>query len=184
MQGTMLARTVRPSIVFRSTRFYSSNHGHNSGDHHSSEHHSSEHHDEHHDHHDHGPPLSESESILNSKTAIAAGIVFSIASYSYLNNQYKESHNGDSITSIVSSKHNFDQLKENYNSYRNRVSLQKEIQEMMMFPSTEKRNYNNLITSIDTVPGRLFPTGSNSQFNTIQDYSKLDNRKVKSSPFI
>ena len=54
----------------------------------------------------------------------------------------------------------------------------------MMFPSTEKRNYNNLITSIDTVPGRLFPTGSNSQFNTIQDYSKLDNRKVKSSPFI
>lgn len=158
-------------------RFYSSGHGHD-------EHHGDAHSDAHgEDHGHHEMPLSESESILNKKTAIAAGIVAAVVGYSTFNSSYAESNNGASLLSLVKTPQVLKDLQENYDQYRERVAKQEEIQRMMMFPTGERRTYNNLITSVDAVPGRFHASGTNSQFNTIQDFDSLAPRKTKESPF-
>lgn len=160
------------------TRLYSA-HGHDA---HGEEHHGEHGHDEH-GHDDHGLQLSEAESILNKKTAIAAGIVTLAVGYYTINSSYEKSHEGASLLSIIKKPEVLSELQANYNEYRARVAKQEEIQAMIVFPSVEKRSYNNMITSIDEVPGRYFASGSNTQFNTIQDHSSLAPRKTKESPF-
>ncbi|ODQ47083.1 hypothetical protein PICMEDRAFT_71204 [Pichia membranifaciens NRRL Y-2026] len=155
-------------------RFYSAHHGEEHG-------HEEHGHDEH-GHDDHSMPLSESESIFNSHTATAAGIVALIAGYAAINSSYKESHDGATLLSLLKAPAVLEELQANYSSYRERVQHQKEIQEMMMFPG-ERRTYDNLVTSIDAVPGRYFPSGSNTQFNTVADHDALAPRKTKESPF-
>lgn len=171
------ARTA--SVPRMALRQYSAHHGHEEhgehGDHG---------HGEHGDHgHDHHVPLAESESIINSKTGIAAGIVASVVAYAYADSSYRASHDGASLVSSLAAPRVLSELQENYDSYRARVAKQQEIQEMMMFPSVEPRSYSNLITRVDSVPGRLFPTSSNTQLNTIQNHAELAPRKTKESPF-
>lgn len=166
-----------PKRILVSSRAYSS-HGHEH-EHKEHEHGQEEHHEEHgHDE----VPLSESESIINKHTGIFAGICLSIASYAYINSSYKKSHDGESLTSIIKSPRVIEELQANYDSYRERVKKQTEIQEMMMFPG-ERKTVGNLVTRIDTLPGRHFNSGSGAQFNTIQDWEALAPRKVKESPF-
>lgn len=167
---------VRSNISSRSIiRAYSS-HSNEKHDEHSE-------HGEHGEHDDHSMPLAESDSIINNKTGTALGIVALIVGYSYINSNYASNNEGTALSSLATcSKCYLNNLKENYSAYRERVKKQSEIQEMMMFPA-EKRTYNNFITSVDTVPGQRFATGSNTQFNTIQDFDSLAPRKQKESPF-
>lgn len=163
---------VRP-FSRSAVRAYSAHHGHNE-----------EHgHHEEHGHGDHHEELAEAESIINSKTGIAAGIVASIVAYSCFNSSYKNSNEGSALTSIFTTPTLVTELQENFNAYRERVAKQKELQELMMFPGVEPRSYNNLITRIDSVPGQYFPSGTNTQLNTISDHSSLAPRKAKESPF-
>lgn len=172
--GLILRAAARKPATISTARFYSAGHNEHHGEHHG------EHHDDHHD--DHSMPLSESESILNLKTGIAAGIVALVGGYTVFNSSYKESHDGASLSSIVRTPQLVEELQANYTAYRERVAKQKELQEMMMFPS-ERKTTDNLITRIDSVPGKYFPSGSNGQFNTIQDFDSLAPRKTKESPF-
>lgn len=167
-QTTSLTRNS-VKAVSSARRAYSTGHG----DHGSHE----EHHD---DHGHHEMPLAPAESIINNKTGIAVGIVALIVGYNALNSSYENKNEGKSFISKFSAP--IEDIKENYESYRARVTKQQEIQNMMMFPG-EKRTYSNLITSIDTVPGRYFPSGSNTQLNTIQNFDELSPRKTKESPF-
>jgi hypothetical protein len=167
------AVAARPAFVRVSARAYSAHHGKEEHGHHEEEH-----------GHDHGhEELAEAESIVNSKTGIAVGIVATVVAYSYFNSSYKESHDGSAFTSFFTTPTLISDLQDNFTAYRQRVAKQKEIQEMMMFPGEKPRSYNNLITSIDNIPGKYFPSGSNTQFNTIQDHSTLAPRKAKESPF-
>lgn len=168
-----LTQTIRQAPVKSLTgaRFYSA---------HSNEHHDDGHHDEDHGHHE--MPLAESESILNSKTGIAAGIVALIVGYSTLNSSYSKSHDGSSLSSVFTTPALVSDLQENYSAYRARVAKQQEVQQMMMFPG-ERRTVDNLITRIDSVPGQYWPSGSNTQLNVIHDHSALAPRKTKESPF-
>lgn len=168
------AAATRGSRTAVAARFYSAHHG--------EEQHGDEHGHDEHGHDDHSLPLSESESILNSHTAKAAGIVALIVGYSALNSSYKESHDGASLLSIIKTPEILEELQANYAEYRQRVQKQEAIQEMMMFPA-ERRTYDRLVTSIDTVPGRYFASGTNTQLNTIQDHDSLAPRKIKESPF-
>ncbi|KGK38677.1 hypothetical protein JL09_g2213 [Pichia kudriavzevii] len=175
----MLARSVRPCSLLKSTvirsapvRAYSDHHDNHDA-----------HHEEHGHGHDHGHELAESEPIINKNTGIFLGAVASIAGFYYLNKSYKASHDGAALNSIIKDVASpLNDLKENYNAYRERVAKQAALQEMMMFPS-EKKTYSNLVTRIDEVPGRLWASGSNTQLNVIHNHSELAPRKTKESPF-
>lgn len=184
LRSTRVAVAASRASPARLARAYSAHASeHKSDDKHHGDGHHGEHHDEHHD--DHSLPLSESESIINIKTGIAACVVALAASYSYVDNSYKNSHDGTALVSAFTIKGSeaLSSLQTNYDAYRARVEKAKQVQEMMMFPSHEQRSYNNLVTRIDSVPGQFWPSGSNAQFNTIQNFDELAPRKQKESPF-
>ncbi|TID30391.1 hypothetical protein CANINC_001025 [Pichia inconspicua] len=185
LRSTRAVVAASRASPLRLARAYSAQAGHHNSEdkHHGDEHHGDEHHDEHHD--DHSLPLSESESIINNKTGIALGIVALSVAYSYVNSSYKESHDGTALVSAFTIKgsETLTSLKTNYDAYRARVEKAREVQEMMMFPSHELRSYNNLVTRIDSIPGQLWPSGSNTQLNTIKNFDELAPRKQKESPF-
>lgn len=172
-QSGRILKSVASASKFQSqaTRFYSAHNEENHGK------------NDEHGHDDHSLPLSESESIFNIHTAKFASIIALIIGYSTINSSYEKSHDGHSLLSIIQKPQILQELELNYSQYRERVKKQEEVQEMIVFPSVERRSYSNLITSIDEVPGRFFASGSNTQFNTIQNFDALAPRKAKESPF-
>lgn len=183
LRSTRAAVAASRASPLRLARAYSAHAGehksHNEHEHGSHD----EHHDDHHD--DHSMPLSESESIINNKTGIAVGIVALSAAYAYADNSYKNSHDGTALISAFTVKgcESLTSLQTNYDAYRSRVEKQRAVQEMMMFPSHELKSYNNMVTRIDSVPGQYWPSGSNTQLNTIKNFDELAPRKQKESPF-
>lgn len=179
LRSTRAVVAASRASPLRLARAYSAH----AGEHKSNDKHHDEHHDDHHD--DHSLPLSESESIINNKTGIAVGIVALAVVYGYADNSYKNSHDGTALVSAFTLKgcEALSSLQANYDAYRARVEKAREVQEMMMFPSHEQRTYNNFITRIDSVPGQHWPSGSNTQLNTIKNFDELSPRKQKESPF-
>ncbi|QPG75242.1 hypothetical protein FOA43_002592 [Brettanomyces nanus] len=128
-----------------------------------------------------GFPISESESIFNRYTGFFFGTVIAVIGYRYFNSQYKASHNGEPILSVIKKGSTLEDLKANYKSYRERVAKREELHSMMA--DTKVKDSNNVVTSITEVPGKVQCFSGNGQFNTIQDWTVVGPRKQKENPF-
>ncbi|ODV84921.1 hypothetical protein CANARDRAFT_212966 [[Candida] arabinofermentans NRRL YB-2248] len=174
LSGTAKSSLLIPSRLFSSSSIQCKEHKEH--DHHSE----GEHHDDAHAHH--GPELSESESIFNVYT-ITAGVTFlSAFAYNKLNESYRSSHNGESIIGALGSKQLISELDENFLSYRDRVAKATAFQEMLSNTST--RTASNLITRVDSVPGRYFPHNTNAELGGIRDWENLAPRKIPKNPYL
>lgn len=144
--------------------------------------HAEEHHDEHHEeHHDHGPPESPAENMFNSTTLTFAGFVAAAVGYQYLNSSYQKSHDGKSIVSLITHEDSLEELKANYDEYRQGVSDRETLRKT--FIDAPIKTSDNLVTAIRDVPGRKQCFGGSAQFNTISDWSKVGPRKKLEDPF-
>ncbi|VEU20704.1 DEKNAAC101636 [Brettanomyces naardenensis] len=128
-----------------------------------------------------GFPISESESIFNRYTGTFFGTVFVIIGYQYLNSQYQTSHDGEPLLSLLKWGDSLDDLKANFDSYRDAVAKNEELHAMMA--NTVVRDSSNVVTRIRDVPGRVQCFSGNSQFNTIQDWSEVGPRKQIENPY-
>ncbi len=129
----------------------------------------------------HGLPISKSESVFNRYTGTFFGTVFVIVAYEYLNKVYKESHNGDSLLTVIKKGSSLEELRANYDSYRQGVIDREKLHSM--FADTPVIDSNNYVTHISEVPGKVQCFNGNSQFNTIQDWEKVGPRKQREDPF-
>ena len=129
----------------------------------------------------HGLPVSKSESVLNRYTGTFFGTVFVIVAYHYFNKSYMESHHGDSLLTIIKKGNTLEELKANYDSYRQGVMDREKLH--TMFADTPVVDANNYVTHISEVPGKVQCFNTNAQFNTIQNWEEVGPRKQREDPF-
>lgn len=182
-QTEMLSTAAKRSTVgvlrVSNMRLYSAHHGAEKDAHHG-EHHAGEH-GEHGDHGDHHEiPLAPAESIINKNTLTFAGILALIGGFYVANDSYKKSNDNKSLVSTLAKP--LEDAKSNYDEYRSRVKKQTAVQELMTYPG-DRVTADTYIPRDNEVFGRVWASGSNTQFNTIQNWESLPPRKQKESPF-
>lgn len=179
-QRIMLSSAAKRSSVgvlrVSNARLYSAHHG--ASEKHGEEHHHDEHHGDDHGHHE--IPLAPAESIINKNTLIFAGIFALMGGFYTANESYKKSNDNKSLVSLLAKP--LEDAKSNYDEYRSRVKKQTTVQELMTYPG-DRVTADTYIPRDSEVFGRVWASGSNTQFNTIQNWESLPPRKVKESPF-
>lgn len=107
--------------------------------------------------------------------------MFAIVGYEYLDKKYRASHDGESILSLIKKGNSLDEIKTNYQAYRDGVLHREQLH--TMFADTQVKDQNNYVTRITDVPGRVQCFNGNGQFNTIHDWENVSPRKQRENPF-